>query len=615
MSKDSKNSKQNKQYLKSSDNLTHTSNKKLLLLPIIIILAILPLIVKSYVYDPNLSKFSWFSNEDHHADFFLYYKQLVLIITSSIMLIILVLNFIKDKTLYKKSKLFIPLLVYALLTIASTVLSKHSSYGYSGVFEQFESLFAILGYCIIAYYSYMIITSEEDIKYIMKFFLIGIVVICILGLTQILGFDFFSTNLGRHLIISRKYWDNADSMDFIFGPNRVYLSLYNPNYVGVYVALIVPIIISLILFAKGVKAHIKYILIFIGLFISLLGSQSRSGFIGIIASLILFIIFLRKYLLTKIKIIIPILISSILLLIIINFSTDNLIFNRFMDVFDFNKDVKPLSKILTNDDNVSVVYNDNILNITFLTENGQFNSFILTDGNNQPVNYTQEINSYLFNISDERFPNFVIEPIIYGEILSFRVNIDNHDWIFTNQTTDQTYYFINNYNKVTKIQNIDSSLLRGYEIYGSGRGYIWSRTFPLLKDKIILGSGAESFVFEFPQEDYVGLYNNGFSGELLTKPHNLYLQIATQSGILSLIAFVIFYLIYLVSSLRLYFKATFKDYMSQIGLGIFIGTFSYMICGITNDSNISVSPIFWILLGTGFAINKIIREDNKIANQ
>ena len=89
----------------------------------------------------------------------------------------------------------------------------------------------------------------------------------------------------------------------------------------------------------------------------------------------------------------------------------------------------------------------------------------------------------------------------------------------------------------------------------------------------------------------------------------MYLQIGVQTGVLSLIAFLVFYAIYFFQSLRLYLGGRFESFAAQAGVGIFIGTVGYMVCGISNDSMITVSPVFWTLIGIGFAANALARKN------
>ena len=85
-----------------------------------------------------------------------------------------------------------------------------------------------------------------------------------------------------------------------------------------------------------------------------------------------------------------------------------------------------------------------------------------------------------------------------------------------------------------------------------------AKTWNLLKAHPLLGTGPDTFLIAFPNDDLVGLYNSGHSGEMISKPHCLYLQIAAQTGIPSLIAFLTFVLWYVVSSIRLLWNASMR---------------------------------------------------------
>lgn len=78
------------------------------------------------------------------------------------------------------------------------------------------------------------------------------------------------------------------------------------------------------------------------------------------------------------------------------------------------------------------------------------------------------------------------------------------------------------------------------------RGYIWSRTIPILPDYLVLGAGPDCFLYEFPQDDILGkLYAYGTGSIVVDKPHNLYLQIFVNEGGIALLAFLaVAYLIY-----------------------------------------------------------------------
>ena len=54
------------------------------------------------------------------------------------------------------------------------------------------------------------------------------------------------------------------------------------------------------------------------------------------------------------------------------------------------------------------------------------------------------------------------------------------------------------------------------------------------------------------------------------KPHNMYLQIAVNTGVISLIAFLLLIGYYAFESIRLYIKSDFSTYKSIAGIGIFL---------------------------------------------
>ena len=84
-----------------------------------------------------------------------------------------------------------------------------------------------------------------------------------------------------------------------------------------------------------------------------------------------------------------------------------------------------------------------------------------------------------------------------------------------------------------------------------------------------------------------------------------------QTGGISCLAFILLYIIYAIKSLKTYAKSSFKTFVEKIGVLIFVGTIGYMISGLINDSTITVAPVFWALLGIGFACNRLIRESKE----
>lgn len=574
------------------------------LFPILFIVAVLPLIIRIKPYTTTFSEFSWFSSSNQFTDFFLIYKQWFFITITSFMAIIIAFKAYTDKRKLQFAPIYIPLAVYAVLSLMSSVASEYRSISFQGSFEQFESIFVVLGYCLIVYYVYLFIQTEEDVRWVIRGLLFCIIVFSIIGLTQITGHDFFASDTGLKLITPEAYWASLDTFTFKFGDRWVYLTLYNPNYVGVYVALVAPVLFMIMIFMKDFKKIWLFLVGLAGLIVCLIGSHSITGLLGIIFSAIVILILLWRYLLKYLYITIPVIVIGIIALFVVNGMNDNFIISKIARVIDMQKSTPNLTDIQTNNDELVIKYKDNTMKIRFTaqdTSNFQFDFYDET-GSTITSNYTPD-NAGTYTITDSRFQGFVVKPCIFNEFLSFSVTIDAKEWIFTNQSGDGTYYFFNQYGKMDKIITAPSVIFTGYESYATNRGYIWSRSIPVLKDTLILGSGADTFPIMFPQRDYVQANNFTFGSQFISKPHNFFIKMGVESGVIALIAILIFYGWYFVTSIGLYIRGRFTSYYAQVGAGIFVGTLAFMFTGISNDSCIAVTPIFYLLIGLGIAVN------------
>ena len=127
-------------------------------------------------------------------------------------------------------------------------------------------------------------------------------------------------------------------------------------------------------------------------------------------------------------------------------------------------------------------------------------------------------------------------------------------------------------------------------------------------DNIVIGTGQDTFITEFPRYDIYGkqaelsLYN---MWTLTDKPHNTYIQIGIQSGLLSLIIVLAGLLILLYKSFK---NVIFDDEYLDFNI-ISFGILGFMISSIFNDSIIAITPIVYILLGIN--VVGLIKTKNK----
>ena len=587
------------------------------LLPILFVLTVLPLITNEKIYDPKLKQFVWCQNIEEAHDLFLYYKHWLLVAVALIMILIFVRYTWSNK--YKKSLHFsialIPLGIYALLALLSAVFSRYSYFSFRGSMDQFESVFALIGYCVLVFYTFQYVKTEDDVKVLVKFLLISVLIIAALGISQFVGKDFFNSELGTRLITGGRL--GKGEITFNMGLHRVYLTLYNPNYVGVYAALIAPIFLVLLLFSKRMVSSLLYLAALIGILVSVMGAQSLAGIVSIAVAMIGIVIVMWRYLLKRLYITVPLVLLLVVAVVFINHQTGNAMTNRITDALNIQKAAAPNITSMTADaDQVSITYKGNEINFTMITDEENTMFFhLVKDGIGMDLPYIFDETDRYYDVQDDRFSEISFTEAIFGDVICLDIRVDGKDWVFSNQVGDGSYYLLNRFGKWDKLYQHKENLLTGYEGIASARGYIWSRTLPLLKRYTLLGSGPDTYTMAFPQNDYLGFYNHGYETQLITKPHSLYFQIAVQTGLLSLIAFLAFYGIYFVTSIRLYLRGRFNSYYAQVGVAIFVGTFAYMITGLTNDSSITTAPVFWCLMGLGLVVNEkakpLILEESK----
>jgi hypothetical protein len=155
--------------------------------------------------------------------------------------------------------------------------------------------------------------------------------------------------------------------------------------------------------------------------------------------------------------------------------------------------------------------------------------------------------------------------------------------------------------------------LDGLEKFMSGRGYIWSRTIPMLKTYLIKGSGADNYPLAFPQDDFVAKLSNGSDASLvIDKPHNMYMQIGINTSVISLIALISLWVLYIINSLILYTKTTFNSFEKIVGASCLVSIIGYLAAAMFNDHIVSVSPLFWIILGIGISISIRLQKNTEV---
>ena len=593
------------------------------LLPLLFVVGVVPLICRMKEYSAKLSEYRWFTTNDVIFDFFLYYKTQCFLIAAAVMLVFVVAKWIKQGKKAFSLKLFAPLFVYMLLVFLSSVMSEYQEYVWSYSYEQFESVFVLLGYALLTYYAYLYVDSEYGVKIFMWILAAMALVVSLIAVFQMAGHDFFATEFGQNLILSKEHIDSGSEIEFTMG-SMAYGTLYNPNYLGVFSVMLLPVFVTFLFTqaskcrevckdkeAKGQK-KLFAVLRVVGVLIliillggGLLASQSKAGLLVLIGVGCVGILLRLRGVLKYWYLVIPAITAVVLSFSLVDTAKDNLYTNRLKAALQIQKKEPDLQSFVTTEDNVIMRYKNR--EIAFSVTEGFSTLLVVEDGELLEL-VQNEDGKYTF--TDVGLSGITVENNYYEDIISFAVTVGGETWSFLKNYAALGYEYVNEFGRASACVEADSLLFDGYESFASARGYIWSRTLPLLKDTIFLGDGANTYAVTMPQNDYVARNQNGFYSQIITKPHSGYLQIAQQSGVVSLVCIVVFFGMYLIQSIKLYWNNKLAGSVEKIGFGLFLSVFAYLITFVTNDSMIVVGPIFWALLGVGLAVNRMVKEQD-----
>ncbi|MGN0505099.1 MAG: O-antigen ligase family protein [Lachnospiraceae bacterium] len=581
--------------------------RKLKLLPLQFILAVLPLITYYYQGHSGYGKYGWNSENDTYHDFFLHYKMIAFIIVSIVMFVGVFFAFReKKKEQWRKLLLcFTPLFVYLFFVVLSTAFSADYALSFFGAMEQNEPFPVLFGYVITAFYAWLVVEREEDVRALTGAAVVGAVCMALLGVLQALGKDPLTMEGVQRLIADDKVLEEYGLFVLSFPSGQAYGTLFNPNYVGSYVPLYLPLLLFGAINYKQLWKKLCCIAAFLGLLVMLFASQSRTGLISVIAVLIVLLIFSIKYVIRYWYVIVPALTALVLGFFLTDAYMDSLLTLRLQRMFDIEKTEYALRGFDTTGNGVKVFYKDTEFTVMMPVSGGDFAYIVTERGEKLPVTYSEDKSMGYVTLSNG--DTISIQTAIYEDLYAFGLPLEGRTWYFTNQIEPGNYKFITEHGKVDEC-TMPGNVMEGYDAFASSRGYSWGRTISLLKDHIFIGSGPDTFAITFPQTDYVARYRLDATNIIFTRPHNFYLQMALQTGVASLVAFLVFYVIYAVQCCKLYFVRKFNHSMEWLGFAIFLGTVGFMAVGMANDSLIVVSPVFYLLLGAGMAVNKLNKE-------
>lgn len=631
-------------------NKKNTIQKDIIaLLPIIIALCLIPFVILTRDYQTNFSQYNWFTETElDEIDSFESAKGSCVAVIGFIALAITAIHEFSQKN-RKKSflkncdiKVCILCAVYAVMVILSSVMSKYSDLVYEGGgYGQWQTIWVLLGYAMLFFYAYLFVDSEKRITLLFRLLMISTGIIALIGVLQTMGNNPLRWSWIQKIITSQS---KITELGFKEGYAEVILTFNNPNYVGPYIALLLPIVVSFITTSVEKNKTATWVwraagaAIAAGLVVSLVGAGSSAGMIAVFAGVVFAAVLIFSGLLTKetkgndtqnaktdgavdetgSKVTsfrkYAIGIVSVLAVVVLSFtvSKTSLFQNTLNKLLQGGQDTRNVASIVCRAEVLKVTLRNGaeFMLAPMLDENQNI-SYKAFDEENQeiPVEWSQERDGFVLN--DERLQALTLKNVNFsvGEQIypGFRFNDTPNDisWIFMNVKNEWMYY--TPYGKFTKLREIEHFGFENYQNIANRRGFIWSRTIPLMKDYWFTGIGPNAFIIAFPNDDFVGSKRVGGSTTLVDKPHNTFLQVYVQTGGISALAYMGLWLLYTIGSIKLFWRKRCRTNIEKIGLGIVTGMFAFTVASLTNDGIVGTQVLYWVLLGTGYAVNRTIR--------
>jgi hypothetical protein len=474
-----------------------------------------------------------------------------------------------------------------------------------------------------------------------------------------------NSDLTTWQLVDRLAEEGRQMLEFAFKQGEIYQTVYNINYVSFYLTLLIPLFGMIFIREIDMRKKILWGGLFSLLIMNLIGSASSGGFLGMFFVMLTAIIVLNKRLIAWWK---PVAALLAITVVVAGFTYDRwypelsgavkgaLNIAGTESVAEAAKvtpgapdassaedaewkatDEDPAAAERTApaapaatktrldyfiNDGADIIVSVNGNEATVTTNKDDPFDFAVKDAAGKDLPLLETLLPFSDD-SDEANPAFLINDPRFATLTLFPSNAENEStgenvfycvirladdpqvWPFA--LTDEGTFYHNDVGKLVRLRNVPHIGWSDNPGFGSGRGYIWSRTLPMLRDTLLLGRGADTYCIYFPHEDYVGKHNTGWNINMIVdKPHNMYLGAAVGTGVISVIALLTLFLLYIVQSFRIYLRSRYDDFLQVAGAGIFFGVTGFLVSAFVDDSSVSVMPLFYGLLGVGTAINIIL---------
>ncbi len=495
-----------------------------------------------------------------------------------------------------KKLIFIGLIVISV--IIAFLFSEYKFIVTFGAFERFESIWVHFSYAVIFIYSLQFFKKEGSFEIFSYAILLSTFIVGGIGTLQFLGVDVFSSSFIKALTYK--------NFDVNIVSEGSFTTMYNTNTSASYAVLMM--VILLIIFALNKNKIVKAIVAvdFILIAITFYNSLSEAAYIAAAAGVVCFVVLYAASFITKGDrkkiigfgtVVCVFVVGGIITLVATDLSTK--ILEKVSPELTFVK--------AEQDANMLTLLNREDDSLKFETHDG---SYAIYENQNLLTEKAYE-EAAIDTYETENFGQLTIAPQKTTDgVDAIKVN---ELFILELKETEPKVIDI-----TTAQANVFAEYI-GFENYPNAitnRGYIWSRSLPILLDNLLIGVGSDAYFEYFPNDDNLIQSFMGVSNVTVDKPHSIYLNMAINNGILYIFGFLAIVCLTIFENL----KKIFNDDVSEKGrLAVTLylgGIFAYLVNGAATDNLVIIVMLFWVYLGLSVAINDkevaLVTEKGKV---
>ena len=615
-----------------------------------VVVGLMPIIVRAAVR-PMTPDLRWLFPEAQYGDVFVFWKAVFLSVPAVVLLLYNVGDWLSSGKLpdfkgwVKKPPVFLSL-GYLLFVLVSAVASSYTYTAWLGTAGREEGALMWLVYFIVFAAAMFYVREPKYTKPILWGLVFSSIIMGLVGVSQLVQRDFFATALGNWLVtLGVGDVEGGVNITFTIATG----TLFNPNTFGKYSAMVAPVLLVAGLVYDG-KRYVKGLMLLGGalMLVGVFASSSLGGLVGISAAVVVLVgTYVCSFVYRKVKdkergghgrlaavaLIFGGVVAATALALLFVAPLNQRVTTLFARLQTAAAAETTTTHRFAFDGSTMKAYlgDDTLFSITVDTFDPAVANWVtVRDGAGQVVTPAQDypLTPHSPGGSVFHVPGFRTVTVQRYED-AFIVWPEGHAMFFLTYKNGDLYGFRPNFHTIAEqfaspaldidtIPGTPSNLseaipawgFAGRETWGSSRGYIWSRTFPMMPRTAIIGTGPDTFVNVFPHHDMAGLqlsFNNPY--QVVDKAHNLFLQTwVTTGGISAILLFALFFHYLLTTFWGVVASKGEGAFTYGLRLGLLAGISGFVMSSMATDSTIGSTGVFFVLLGMGYGVNYFLKQ-------